>query len=421
MALENLCVEGGQRLEGEIIISGAKNAALPLLPLALLTDQPCTATNIPDLADMHAMQRLLSPLGVSIERHEDQVQLHAPSILETHAPYDQVRKMRASVIVLGPLLARCGQARVALPGGCAIGVRPIDLHLKAFEKMGAEIEIVDGDVVAKLDQVQACEIFFDQVTVTGTINALTAAARGSQPVTLTNCAREPEVVFIAETLVQMGATIEGIGTATMTITGNDHLKGFSVQNLPDRIEAGTFMVAAAITGGDIRLKQANPDHLHSVMAKMKNMGIDIESQESDIHVRSDGAYQAVDFRTEPYPGFPTDMQAQMVSLLTQAQGQSVVTETIFENRFMHVPELVRMGAKISIKGSSLTIQGQCSLKGAPVMATDLRASASLILAGLVAKGQTTVGRIYHLDRGYQRIEEKLSKVGARVWREKASG
>lgn len=420
MALESIVIHGPCRLQGELTISGAKNAALPMMTLALLTDKPCILHHTPNLHDISSMSSILTSLGTNIDRDGSTYTLTTSTIQKTHAPYDDVRKMRASVLVLGPLLAREGKARVALPGGCAIGVRPIDLHLKAFESMGAKIEIEDGDVVATLDKVNACTIVFDQVTVTGTINALMAASRGSEPVTLTNCATEPEVVQVTEVLSQMGAEISGIGTGTVTITGNPDLHGYDVAVIPDRIEAGTYMVAAAITKGDVTLQHVCLDHMQSIVSKLEAMQVRVEVRnEKTIRVFVENDIVPVDIKTAPYPGFATDMQAQFVSLLTQANGKSNVTETIFENRFMHVPELVRMGADIHIKNSMLSITGKSSLKGAPVMATDLRASASLILAGLVAKGQTTVNRIYHLDRGYEKIEEKLRPLGADIQRVKA--
>ncbi|MEZ4820417.1 MAG: UDP-N-acetylglucosamine 1-carboxyvinyltransferase [Bdellovibrionota bacterium] len=382
MALESILIDGPSRLQGDVHISGAKNAALPLMALTLLTDQPCTLRHIPKLHDIVSMSSILHSLGTQIHEDGSTLTLTTSAVDKTHAPYEDVRKMRASVLVLGPLLARTGKARVALPGGCAIGVRPIDLHLKAFESMGANIEIEDGDVVATLDQVKACTIVFDRVTVTGTINALMAASRGNAPVKLTNCATEPEVTQIAEILVAMGANIDGVGSNTMTIVGNKDLQGFDVTVIPDRIEAGTYMAAAAITQGDMILHHVCVEHLQSAIAKLQRMQVGVSIlDDQTIRVVADQPLLPVDIQTAPYPGFPTDMQAQFVSLLTQVEGRSTVTETIFENRFMHVPELVRMGAQIRIKNSMLSISGRAPLKGAPVMATDLRASASLILAG----------------------------------------
>ncbi|MCB0272350.1 MAG: UDP-N-acetylglucosamine 1-carboxyvinyltransferase [Bdellovibrionales bacterium] len=417
MALESLVIQGPNQLKGDVQISGAKNAALPMMVLTLLTDQPCYLSHVPRLKDIESMASILSSIGTQISIKDETHVLDTKSVEKTHAPYDEVRKMRASVMVLGPMLARTGRARVALPGGCAIGVRPIDLHLKAFEKMGATIEIQDGDVIATLPKVKACKVLFDRVTVTGTMNALMAASRGNEPVKLMNCATEPEVTQVAQTLQTMGATIEGVGTDTMTICGRNDLQGFSTRVIPDRIEAGTYMVAAAITKGDVRLSGVEPSHVDSLTSKLEQMGVSIQKEGQDIlRVSMNDELLPVDIQTAPYPGFATDMQAQFVALLTQANGKSTVTETIFENRFMHVAELVRMGADIRIKNSMLSISGKTKLSGAPVMATDLRASASLVLAGLVAEGQTTVNRIYHLDRGYERMEEKLIPLGATISR-----
>lgn len=416
MSLESIVINGPNQLSGEVQISGAKNAALPLMVLPLLTDQKCVLQGVPNLKDMDSMSSILASLGVEMDKTSDRCVMQCLRVSNTHAPYDEVRKMRASVMVLGPLLAREGQARVALPGGCAIGVRPIDLHLKAFEAMGATIRIEDGDVVATLDAVKSCQFLFDRVTVTGTMNALMAASRGNEPVTLTNCATEPEVTQVVQVLKSMGAHIEGEGTETLTITGNKDLQGFDTRVIPDRIEAGTYMVAAAITRGDVTLEHVDEDHMQSFILKLQKMGVSVEKVKNGLRITVSGDLKPVDIQTMPYPGFPTDMQAQFVALLTQAHGKSTVNETIFENRFMHVPELNRMGASIKIKNSLVSISGPCELNGAPVMATDLRASASLVLAGLVAQGKTTVNRIYHLDRGYEKMEEKLSKLGAKIER-----
>jgi len=417
MALESMVIEGPVRLNGEVQISGAKNAALPLMALSLLTDQPCTLKHVPRLRDINSMLAILNSLGVVSEFTGNTLKLHTPKLLKTHAPYEDVRKMRASVLVLGPLLARSGKARVSMPGGCAIGVRPIDLHLKAFESMGALIEMEQGDVVASLKSAHGGSFTFSKVTVTGTINALMVASSCVEEVTFYNCAVEPEVTQIVHVLKQMGVTIQGHGTSVLSVLGVKQLKGFDAYVIPDRIEAGTYMIGGAITGGDVTVKGVDQNHLKSLIDALKQMGVGIEVLHDDsIRVFKQKELRPLNIKTDVYPGFPTDMQAQLVALMTQVHGESLLQETIFENRFMHVSELIRMGADIWIQGNKLMVKGKAQLHGAPVMATDLRASASLILAGLVAKGKTQVNRIYHLDRGYEAIEDKLSNLGAKIKR-----
>ncbi|MDY0240852.1 MAG: UDP-N-acetylglucosamine 1-carboxyvinyltransferase [Rhodospirillaceae bacterium] len=431
--MDNIRIIGGTPLKGSIPISGAKNAALALMPACLLTDETLSLSNLPHLVDITTMANLLSQHGVSmrLNGHDSQggatgrvLELTAANITDTTAPYDLVRKMRASVNVLGPLLARCGEARVSLPGGCAIGTRPIDFHLKALAAMGAEIEVDGGYVVARVPggRLKGAAITFPRVTVGGTENTLTAACLADGETIITNAALEPEVTDLANCLVAMGALIEGIGTATLRITGVDRLHGAQYSVLPDRIETGTYMAAAAITRGDVELIGGRRDLLHAVDKTMQECGVEIEDTPRGFRVRADRKpIVGIDVMTEAYPGFPTDMQAQMMSLMSTAAGASMITETIFENRFMHVPELARMGARITVHGSSAIIRGVSRLKGAPVMATDLRASVSLILGGLAAEGETMVSRVYHLDRGYERVEEKLAACGAVIERIKGDG
>ncbi len=409
-------VTGGRRLKGEIEISGAKNATLPMLAATLLTADPCRVGNIPDLHDIETMKDILAFFGVKFERHGSDLLVQAQSLSGVEAPYDYVRKMRASVLLLGPLLARCGSARVALPGGCAIGVRPIDQHLKAFESMGAEIELKEGYVEAKAKRLKGVTHAFDTVTVTGTINAMMAAALADGTTELQNCAEEPEVTAVADALRQMGAEINGVGTAVIQIKGQKKLNGFHLPMIPDRIETGTYMAAAAITAGDLFLLGANPADLEAVISKLRESGATITVEKKGLRVKGSKAIYPAQIKTAPHPGFPTDMQAQLMALLSLADGTSTITETIFENRFMHVAELNRMGADLRISGSTVTVVGVKKLRGAPVMATDLRASASLVLAGLAAEGVTEILRIYHLDRGYERMDAKLASVGADIER-----
>jgi UDP-N-acetylglucosamine 1-carboxyvinyltransferase len=416
MALDRLRVTGGRRLRGEIEIAGAKNAALPMLAATLLTDQPCRLTRIPDLMDVNTMLQVLKSLGVQVQKNVHEVNVQAAELSSHEAPYDQVRKMRASVLLLGPLLARYGNARVSLPGGCAIGVRPIDRHLKAFQALGAEIEIKEGYVEAKAARLKGTAHTFEDVTVTGTINALFAASRAEGRSTFHNCACEPEVIAAADVLDQMGAKVEGAGTPSISIQGVAKLKGFDAEMIPDRIETGTYLVAGALTQGELFLRGARASDLHVVIMKLRETGTAVNYDSAGIRIEGKRPIRPIDIVTQPYPGFPTDMQAQFMVLLSLANGKSVITETIFENRFMHAAELIRMGAKLDIDGSVVKIEGVRKLTGAPLMATDLRASASLVLAGLAAEGVTEVLRIYHLDRGYENMVGKLKGVGAEIER-----
>jgi UDP-N-acetylglucosamine 1-carboxyvinyltransferase len=423
--MDKIIIKGGRRLEGRIPISGAKNSALTLLPCALLTDEPLTLRNLPRLADVDGFGHLLNQLGVStmIEgaRPEDfgrVMTLRAGRLTSTVAPYDMVRKMRASILVLGPLLARAGEATVSLPGGCAIGNRPIDLHLKALEALGAEIELTAGYVraVAPKGGLRGGHINFPVVSVGATENALMTAVLAKGTTVIDNAAREPEIVDLCRCLVAMGASIEGIGSEKLTIHGKDRLHGATYRVMPDRIEAGSYACAAAITGGSVDLVGANAEDMTAILDMLVQTGAHVEVKGDVIHVSASGRLKPVNISTAPYPAFPTDMQAQFMAMLALADGVSVLTETIFENRYMHVPELARMGADIQVTGRSAVVRGVDKLVGAPVMATDLRASMSLILAGLVAEGETQVSRVYHLDRGYERLEEKLQAVGADIER-----
>ncbi len=416
--MDKIVIEGGRRLEGTVSISGAKNAALPILAASLLTDGTCRFTNVPALRDITSIIQLLQSLGARVERQAEEVVVSAASLASSEAPYDLVRKMRASILVLGPLLARLQHARVSLPGGCAIGARPINLHLKGLALLGAEIDLQHGYVEARAKRLRGAEIYFDTVSVTGTENLLMAAALAEGVTVLRNAAREPEVVALAEVLNRMGAQIEGAGTAVIKIEGVDRLNSVEATIIPDRIEAGTFMVAAALTSGDVTLTDCEGEHLGAVCDKLVQAGAHIDQASGRIRVQGVRPIESLDIRTQTYPGFPTDMQAQFMVLMSVAKGQSIIAETIFENRFIHVSELKRLGADIVVSGDTAVIRGQSILSGAPVMASDLRASASLILAGLVAEGVTEVSRVYHLDRGYERIETKLQQLGASIWREK---
>ena len=428
--MDRIRIKGGRPLKGEITIGGAKNAALPLMATSLLTDEKLTLANLPHLVDVVTMANLLNELGVEIsmngcvpdDGHVGRVfELRAGAIGDTTAPYDLVRKMRASVLVLGPLLAREGRARVSMPGGCAIGARPIDLHLKALRHMGAEIELAEGYVEARAPKgLKGAHVVFPTVTVGGTENLLMAAALAEGETVLANAAREPEVADLARCLVAMGADIQGIGTDTLTIAGKTRLHGAEYRVVPDRIETGTYAIATAITGGDATLKGTDANLIESLVDILKSAGVEIAETEEGLRVtRTNGRIRGVDAITEPYPGFPTDMQAQLMALMTVSSGASLITETVFENRFMHVPELRRMGADINIHGTaSAIVRGVGNLSGAPVMATDLRASVSLVLAGLAAGGETILNRVYHLDRGYERLVEKLQACGAEVERVK---
>ena len=413
--MDKMVIGGGRRLQGEVRISGAKNAALPVLVSSLLVDGECTFRNIPDLADIKTIKKLLRSLGVKIEGGET-VRIHAGDPTNCEASYDLVRTMRASILVLGPLVARRGEARVSLPGGCAIGARPVNLHIRALQEMGAEVTLRDGYVEAKASRLKGADIYFDISTVTGTENILMAATLAEGTTTLKNAAREPEIVNLAEVLTGMGARIKGAGSDVITIEGVESLHPVEVAVIPDRIETGTFLIAAAMTGGDIRILGCEPNHNEALIAKLRDAGMKIEAQRDVLRASGRDVVKSVDVQTLPYPGFPTDLQAQIMALMALGNGLSVITETIFENRFMHVGEMMRMGADITIQGKTAIVRGVPKLRGAPVMATDLRASASLILAGLAAEGTTTLSRVYHIDRGYQRIEEKLSALGADIRR-----
>lgn len=412
--MDKIVVEGGVKLNGEIEISGAKNAALPILISSLLADGESVYSNVPRLMDIESIKLLLSSLGARIETDDRTVRIDGSGLYNHEAPYELVRKMRASILVLGPLMARLKKARVSLPGGCAIGARPINFHLKGLERLGAAISLNQGYVEASADGLKGTEIFFDIVTVTGTENMMMAAVLADGITTLHNAAQEPEVVAHAEVLKKMGANIEGAGTPVITITGVESLNPVSVSIIPDRIETGTYMIAAALTNGEITLKNCEPNHLEAVINKLEETGTRIETSKGHIRVTGPSEIKSADLKTLPYPGFPTDLQAQFMVLMSVANGQSIISETIFENRFIHVSELERMGADITISGNSAVIKGVSNLSGAPVMATDLRASASLILAGLVAQEATEVNRVYHLDRGYEAIEKKFKSLGARI-------
>ncbi|HYO51644.1 UDP-N-acetylglucosamine 1-carboxyvinyltransferase [Archangium sp.] len=421
--MDKIIVKGGRPLQGEVAVSGAKNAALPILASALLADGKSVYRNVPDLADVVTMLKVLNTMGCSTARltgrKKDVCEVAVEGPITPEAPYDLVKTMRASVLVLGPLVARFGRARVSMPGGCAIGARPIDQHLKGLKALGADITLTEGYVEARAKQLKGATVNFDVITVTGTENVMMAAVLARGRTVLENCAREPEVEELARVLNKMGARIEGAGTSVITIDGVDALKPVEHAILPDRIEAGTLMVAAAITGGNVLVKHAVPEHLESVILKLRETGCTITSEDRGLRVKAPKVVDSVNVKTTEHPGFPTDMQAQLMGLMTVASGTSVISESIFENRFMHVPELHRMGADITIQGHTAVVKGVKRLSGAPVMATDLRASASLVLAGLRAEGKTEVARIYHLDRGYERLERKLRTLGADIRRVKA--
>lgn len=417
--MDKMIIEGGRPLQGTVKIGGSKNAALPILVSSLLTDGWNTYDNVPDLMDIQSIKLLLQHLGVTIDSGENTVHINADGLSNHEAPYDLVRKMRASILVLGPLVARLKKAKVSLPGGCAIGARPINLHLKGLAALGAKIELKHGYVEASADLLRGNEIYLDISTVTGTENLMMAAVLADGVTVLQNAAREPEVVALADTLNKMGARIEGAGTSTIKIEGVKSLNPVSVSIIPDRIEAGTFMVAAALTKGRVKLLACEPEHLKALVHKLKLAGADLKIDGKTIRVAGHGTISSVDVKTQPYPGFPTDMQAQFMVLMSVANGLSVIAETIFENRFIHVSELRRMGADIIVSGNAAMVKGVSRLSGAPVMASDLRASASLILAGLIANGKTEVSRVYHLDRGYESIEKKFTGLGAAIRRVKA--
>ena len=427
--MDRIRLVGGNPLNGDIVISGAKNAALPLMIASLLTDEPLVLSNVPRLADVKQLERILENHGVDIAVHGrrrgesdgvgQRMTFHAADIVDTTAPYDLVSKMRASFWVIGPLLARCHEARVSLPGGCAIGTRPVDLFLFGLKELGAEIDIDEGYVVARAPKggLVGNRIVFPKVSVGATHTLLMAATLAKGTTVIENAAQEPEITNVAECLVAMGAKISGIGTKTLTIEGVEKLHGASVEVIPDRIETGTFAMAAAMTGGDVLLRGARAEHLQSALDILARTGVDLTVEADGVRVKRNGnGIQPVDIETHPFPGFPTDLQAQFMALMTMSQGTSHVRETIFENRYMHVAELARFGADIAVDGQVATIHGKSQLKGAQVMATDLRASVSLVIAGLAAKGETVVNRIYHLDRGFERLEDKLSRCGAEIER-----
>jgi UDP-N-acetylglucosamine 1-carboxyvinyltransferase len=415
--MDKLKIKGGARLSGQVRISGAKNSALPAMAASLLTAEELVLENIPMVNDILTTRRLLKELGAEVEfEGRSSARLKAAAIGSHEAPYELVKTMRASVLVLGPLLARTGKARVSLPGGCAIGARPIDLHIKGFEKLGATVTTEYGYVEATAKKLKGASIAFEKITVTGTENLMMAAALAEGQTTLMNSALEPEIMDLAELLNSMGAKISGAGTATITIDGVSSLHGTSHAIIPDRIETGTFLAAGAMTDSDLELTGCNPGHLTSIIAKMREAGANIEEVSGNLRVRGGRWLRSTDVSTHEYPGFATDMQAQYMALMTQASGIALITENIFENRFMHASELVRMGANIRIDGSRAVVAGKSRLTGAKVIASDLRASASLVLAGLIAEGETIIDRIYHLDRGYEKIEEKLRSVGAQIER-----
>lgn len=413
--MDKIVIYGGQPLVGDVLISGAKNAALPILAAALLTAEPCTFSNIPDLMDIKTIKKLLSSMGVRFSGDRT-LEVCAETITSSVAPYDLVKTMRASILVLGPLVARTGHARVSLPGGCAIGARPVNLHIKALQDMGATIELQEGYIEATAGRLHGADIYFDLPTVTGTENIMMAAALADGTTVMHNAAREPEIVNLADVLKGMGAKISGAGSDVITITGVTSLSGTEAAIIPDRIEAGTFMIAAGMTGGEINVRGCIPRHLESLINKLRDTGMTISPIEDGLKVTAAPKISSVDIKTLPHPGFPTDLQAQMMAYMTIASGLSVIAETVFENRFMHVSELARMGADIVIQGGSAIVRGVPKLFGAPTMATDLRASASLILAGLVAEGTTEISRVYHIDRGYEGIEKKFSALGAKMKR-----
>jgi UDP-N-acetylglucosamine 1-carboxyvinyltransferase len=414
--MDKLLIEGGARLSGEVAISGAKNAALPILCAALLTAEPVTFTNVPRLNDIDTLLELLGQMGVKIAREGSTVTLDAAGLDNPVAPYEMVKTMRASILVLGPLVARCGEARVSLPGGCAIGARPVDQHIKGLQAMGAEVRVEHGYVHATVPRLKGARLFTDMVTVTGTENLMMAAVLADGETVIENAAREPEVVDLANCLVAMGAQISGAGSDVIRIRGVERLHGATHRIMPDRIETGTYLCAAAVTGGSVRLTGTSSSYLDAVIDKLMDAGCEVVSERDAIRLSAPARLNAVSLRTSPYPAFPTDMQAQFMAINCVANGVAMIRETIFENRFMHAVELQRLGADIRIDGNTAVVQGVVKLEGATVMATDLRASASLVVAGLVAEGETVIERIYHLDRGYERLEDKLAALGAKVRR-----
>jgi len=418
--MDKFVIRGGEPLLGTVRVSGAKNAALPCMAAALLTDQPVILENIPQVRDIQTTRNLLAAMGADVElgygRAHHRTTIQCANLVTPEASYELVKTMRASTLVLGPLVARCGRAHVSLPGGCAIGARPIDLHIKGLERLGAKLTQEHGYIEAKADRLKGAEIVFDKITVTGTEDLLMAATLADGESVLQNCAREPEVADLADLLNKMGAQIEGAGTTTIRVKGVSKLKGAKHRIIPDRIEAGTFIIAAALTGGDLNIAGCDPSHLDALLDKLHEVGVKTKAAADSVRVMGDNPLRGADITTEEYPGFPTDCQAQYMALVTQAEGTSVVTENIFENRFMHAQELVRMGANIKIEGRRAVVRGKSPLSAAAVLASDLRASASLVLAALVADGETIIDRVYHIDRGYEHIEEKLKGVGAQIRR-----
>lgn len=417
--MEKIVLEGGIPLKGTVKVSGAKNAALPIVAACLLTGGDQRLTRVPRLKDIQTIKAIMSGMGVVFQEEEGVLHVNSDGLREDEASYDLVKTMRASILLLGPLLSRLGRARISMPGGCAIGARPVNLHLKALSAMGVDMYLEGGYINAQVKRLKGTHIFFDIPTVTGTENVMMAAVKAEGQTILNNAAKEPEVQDLAKFLREMGAHIEGDGTDTIVVEGVESLRAAQHTIIPDRIEAGTFMVAAVITGGDIIVDGCCPEHLSAVIEKLQSVGADVEPMSGRIRVKGADSIESVDIKTMPFPGFPTDLQAQFMALMCIAKGSSIIKETIFENRFIHVSELKRMGADIEINGDQALVRGKDCLLAAPVMATDLRASASLILAGLVAKdGRTEVGRIYHLDRGYESLEEKFRGLGAHIWREK---
>jgi UDP-N-acetylglucosamine 1-carboxyvinyltransferase len=418
--MDSIVITGGNRLQGEVRISGAKNSALPILASTILGGGECVITNVPRVVDVLTMGKLLGILGASVRHEGNRAVIQAGVIHSTEAPYDLVKTMRASVLALGPLVARWGEAKVSLPGGCAIGSRPVNLHLTGLAKLGADISIEHGYITAKAKRLKGARIYCDTPTVTGTENLMMAASLAEGTTVLENAAKEPEIVDLADFLIKRGARIAGAGTDVITIEGVRELRGGDHEVIPDRIEAGTYLAAAAMTRGDVTITHCRPAHLEAVLMKLREAGAEIQEDKDNIRLTVPGKLKGTDARTLPFPGFPTDMQAQMVALMTVAEGTSVITETVFESRFMHVEELWRMGADIRVEGNRVVVTGRQQLTGAPVMASDLRASAGLVVAGLAAEGVTEVQRVYHLDRGYERIEEKLGALGAVIERRKSS-
>lgn len=416
--MDQIIIQGGRSLQGEVRTSGAKNAALPILAATILGGGECVLSNMPCVVDVLTMGKLLGMLGIAVAQEGDRMVVQAQTIASTEAPYDLVRTMRASVLVLGPLVARLGEAKVSLPGGCAIGSRPVNFHLAGLEKMGATVEIEHGYIKATARRLRGSRIYFDTPSVTGTENLMMAAVLADGTTVLENAAKEPEITDLAAFLVKRGARIAGAGTDMITIEGVTELHGADHEVIPDRIEAGTYLVAGAITGGEVVVDRCRPEHMEPLLMKLRESGVELIEEKERVRLKVTGRLKGTNVRTSPHPGFPTDMQAQFVALMAVAEGTSVVTETIFESRFMHVEELCRMGADIRVEGNRVVITGKERLTGAPVMASDLRASAGLIVAGLAAEGTTEVSRVYHLDRGYERLEEKFRALGASVERRK---